>query len=68
MVVDRDGQVLLLAASKGNAQSKFARLRVNASGAVYASQIDADSIPYTTSSPIVDKDEYGVIVAMPPAP
>ena len=62
LAVDRDGQVLRVAASKGNVQSKFARLRVNTSGAAYASQIDADSIPYTTTGPIVDKDEYGVIV------
>jgi len=62
LAVDRDGQVLLVASSRTNQQSKFGRIRVNTSGNAYASQIDADSIPYTTSGPIVDKDEYGVIV------
>ena len=61
LTVDRDGQVLLVASSRQNRQTMFGRLRVD-SGGLYASQIDADSIPYTTSAPIVDKDEYGVIV------
>jgi hypothetical protein len=62
LAVDYDGQVLLVASSRTNQQSKFGRIRVDASGNAYAWQIDADSIPYTTSGPIVDKDEYGVIV------
>lgn len=61
LAVDRDGYPLLVASSRANQQSKAAPLRVD-DGRVYAGKVDQESIPYTTSGPIVDKDEYGFIV------
>ena len=43
-------------------RKRGARLLGEQSAGAYAVQIDGDGIPYTTSGPIVDKDEYGIIV------
>lgn len=62
LAMDRDGNVILVAGSSANQRSTVGRLRVDANGAAYASFVDAGAIPYTTSGPLVDKDEYGFIV------
>ena len=62
LAVDRDGGVILVAASRSLQRSKIAKLSLDAGNRAYATRIDQDSIPYTTSDPIVDKDEYGIIV------
>ena len=62
LAVDRDGQVLFVASSRNLQKTKIARLRMNLDGRAYAIQIDQDSLPYTTNAPIVDRDEYGIIV------
>jgi hypothetical protein len=36
--------------------------RLRGAAGAYASRIDAELVPYSTSAPIVDKDEYGLIV------
>ena len=63
LAVDRDGAVILVASSQAYQRSKVGRLRVDAGGAAYASFVDDEGVvPYTTSGPIVDSDEYGFIV------
>jgi hypothetical protein len=62
LTVDRDGNVLLAAASASLGRTKLARVRVNSGGGAFALQIDDQELPYSTDAPIVDVDEYGLIV------
>jgi hypothetical protein len=61
LALDRDGGVLLLAASHSKCRSRVARIRVDGQGDAYAEIIE-DDVPYTTDGPLVDRDEYGFIV------
>lgn len=60
--VDADGTVLLTSSSATLGRTKVARVRIDAYGSAYATQVEREGLPYVTDAPIVDRDEYGFVV------